>query len=71
MIDTFVHDSHTSTYFFIHIILMTLLPNFVGQEMASETPVVSPGEEDQDFKVVQEFLERRGSSSLTLPDVYR
>ena len=38
--------------------------------MASVESVVSP-DEDKDFKVVQQFLQRRGSSSLTLDDVYR
>ena len=38
--------------------------------MASARSVVS-ADEDKDFEVVQQFLQRTGSSSLTLDDVYR
>ena len=38
--------------------------------MASVQSVVS-ADEDKDFEVVQQFLQRSGSSSLTLDDVYR
>ena len=38
--------------------------------MASETSVVSP-DEDKDFEVVQQFLQRREGSSFTLADVHR
>ena len=44
--------------------------DLTGQEMAGVGSAVSV-DEDKDLKVVQQFLQKTGSSSLTLDDVYR
>ena len=61
---------HSYFCLLLYKVLLMFVPHSVGQEMASETSVVSP-DEDKDFKVVQQFLQRRGSSSFTLADVHR
>ena len=63
-----MHDSHTFIYFYMKF--YWFVADLLGQEMASVGSVVSL-DEDKDFKIVQQFLQRRGSSSLTLDDVYR
>ena len=60
----------TITHLNFYMKFYWFMADLLGQEMASVGSMVSP-DEDTDFIVVQQFMQRRGSSSVTLDDVYK